>query len=183
MRAEIRSSERASPSTSSPRTSRSVRPHPGVAVTDARGRFRLDNLAEGALTLEAFSPDLGRARQDTHVFAGEITHEVRFVLRGDATTGPHSAGEPRAAGSVAVTLGETGDPREVVVVAVAEGSEAERAGLAPGDAIVSIEGAAVTTMEDARAKLSGPLGDDVLLTVHRGDHEESLRVAREPVRR
>lgn len=156
---------------------------PGVAVTDARGRFRLDDLAEGALTLEAFSPDLGRARQDTHVFAGEVTHEVRFVLRGGATAGPHSAGEPRAAGSVAITLGETGDPREVVVVAVAEGSEAERAGLAPGDAIVSIEGAAVTTMEDARAKLSGPLGDDVLLTVHRGDHEESLRVAREPVRR
>jgi hypothetical protein len=38
-------------------------------------------------------------------------------------------------------------------------------------------------MEDARARMSGPLGDDVLLTIRRGDGEESLRVPREPVRR
>jgi protocatechuate 3,4-dioxygenase beta subunit len=156
---------------------------PGVTVTDARGRFRLDDLAEGSVTLEAFAPDVGRAHAETRVVAGETTHDVRFVLVRDLTGTSPASREPTAAGSVAVTLGETSDPHEVVVVAVAEGSEAERAGLSPGDALVSIAGAPVSTMEEARAKLSGPLGDDVLVTVHRGDHEESLRVAREPVRR
>jgi len=155
----------------------------GVAVTDARGRFHLADLADGAVTLEAFAPDLGRAREDIRVIAGETTRDVRFVLRADLAPGDRASHEPAAAGSVAVTLGETSEPREVVIVAVADGSEAERAGLAPGDAVVSIEGAPVATMEEARAKLSGPLGDDVLLTVRRGDREESLRVSREPVRR
>jgi C-terminal processing protease CtpA/Prc len=72
----------------------------------------------------------------------------------------------------------------VVVVSVAEGSLAERAGIAPGDAIVSVGGAPVATMADARARMSGPLGDDVLLVVsHGGQPPETVRVAREPVRR
>ncbi len=156
---------------------------PGVAVTDARGRFHLVDLAAGTCPLEAFAPDIGRARQDVHVFAGETTRDTRFVLRSDLPAPGHASHEPNAAGGVAVTLGETGEPPEVVIVAVADGSEAERAGLAPSDVIVSIEGANVTTMEEARAKLSGPLGDDVLLVVRRGDHQEPLRVSREPVRR
>jgi hypothetical protein len=153
---------------------------PGVATTDARGRFRVVDLGEGTVVLDAFAADVGRVRQEVHVSAGETTRDVRFVLRAEPGDKPH---EPTTAGSLAVTLGETGDPPEVVVVAVAEASEAERAGLAPGDAIESVGGVKVTTMEDARAKMSGPLGDDVLLTIRRGDGEESLRVAREPVRR
>ncbi len=155
-----------------------------VAVTDARGRFRLVDLPEGAVTLEAFAPDVGRARIETRIAAGETTHDVRFSLVADAAERSH---EPAAAGSLAVTLGETSDPPEVVVVAVAEGSEAERAGIAPGDTVVSVAGEAVATMADARAKMSGPLGDDVLLTIRRARARdgalESLRVSREPVRR
>jgi hypothetical protein len=154
----------------------------GVAVTDARGHFRLGDLAEGAVTLEAYAADLGRARAETRVSPGETTRDVRFTLVPDATPGH---GEPAAAGSLAITLGETSEPREVVVVAVEEGSSAERAGLAPGDAIVSVSGSAVATMTDARARMSGPLGDDVLLSVRRQGSEQAtaLRVAREPVRR
>ena len=151
----------------------------GVAVTDARGRFRLADLADGTVTLEAFAPDLGRAHQDIRVLAGETTRDVRFVLRADLAPGDRASHEPAAAGSVAVTLGETTDPREVVVVAVADGSEAERAGLVPGDTILAVEGTTVATMEEARAKLSGPLGDDVLLTVRHGDRRRvAPRVAR-----
>jgi S1-C subfamily serine protease len=153
---------------------------PGVSTTDARGRFRVTDLAEGSVVLDAFAADFGRARQQVNVSAGETTRDVRIVLRAEPGEKSH---EPGAAGSLAVTLGETGDPAEVVVVTVGDASEAERAGLAPGDALESIDGAKVTTMEDARAKMSGPLGDDVLLTVRRGDREESLRVPREPVRR
>ncbi len=35
---------------------------PSFAVTDARGRFRLGGLEEGVVTLEAYSPDIGRGR-------------------------------------------------------------------------------------------------------------------------
>jgi hypothetical protein len=38
-------------------------------------------------------------------------------------------------------------------------------------------------MEQARAKMNGPLGDDVLLVVRRRDRTETLRIPREPVRR
>jgi S1-C subfamily serine protease len=83
-----------------------------------------------------------------------------------------------------VTLGElSGEPPEVVVVGVADGSEAERAGFAAGDVVVAVDGALVQTIVDARARLSGPLGDDVVVTRRRGDVSESVRVPREAVRR
>ncbi|MGO8998445.1 MAG: carboxypeptidase regulatory-like domain-containing protein [Polyangiaceae bacterium] len=152
----------------------------GVAVTDARGRFHLADLPEGTVGLEAYAADVGRAHVDVRVAAGETTRDVRFSLVAEGGSGSH---EPAAAGSLAVTLGETNAPAEVVIVAVAEGSEAERAGVAPGDAVVSVGGEPVTTMAEARAKMSGPLGDDVLLTLRRQAGVETLRVPREPVRR
>ena len=84
---------------------------------------------------------------------------------------------------MAVTLGETGAPVDVVIVSVVEGSEAERAGLAPGDVVTSVDGASVASMQQARDKLAGPVADDVLVGVRRGDEELTLRVTREAVRR
>jgi protocatechuate 3,4-dioxygenase beta subunit len=154
----------------------------GVALTDARGRFRLVDLPEGAVTLEAYAADIGRAHAEVRIAPGETTHDVRFSL---IPEGREKSAEPASAGSLAITLGETGDPVEVVVVAVAEGSLAERAGVAPGDTVVSVGGEVVTTMGEARAKMSGPLGDDVLVTLRRGGRGsvETLRIPREPVRR
>jgi protocatechuate 3,4-dioxygenase beta subunit len=154
----------------------------GIAVADARGRFRLGELAEGTITLEAYAPDLGRARiEGIRVVSGRTTDGVRLVLRGGAEDASPDVG---ASGGVAVTLGETsGDPREVVLVAVAEGSEAERAGLAPGDTVLEVDGVQVHTIAGARARLSGPLSADVVVRIRRDDREESLRVGREPVRR
>jgi C-terminal processing protease CtpA/Prc len=94
--------------------------------------------------------------------------------------------EPLATGGVAVTLGETAaglEGAEVVIVAVTEGSEAERAGLAPGDVVIEVGGARVKSIADARARLSGPVHDDVVVKVHRTDRILALRVPREAVRR
>jgi S1-C subfamily serine protease len=66
---------------------------------------------------------------------------------------------------------------------VVEASEAERAGLAPGDVLIAVDGAPVGAMADARARLSGPVGDDVLLGLRRGGRPVTLRVPREAVRR
>jgi C-terminal processing protease CtpA/Prc len=80
-------------------------------------------------------------------------------------------------------LGETGEPTETLVVSVVEGSQAERAGVAPGDVLLAVDNTPVSTMEQARAKLSGPMADDVLLTARRGERVLTLRVGRDAVRR
>jgi hypothetical protein len=153
----------------------------GVGVADAKGVFRLADLPEGTITLEAFAPDVGRTRvADVRVVADRTTRDVRITLRPSTDEAPLDNAAP---GGVAVTLGETDEPREVVVVSVAEASEGERAGLAPGDVLVEIDGASVHTIAEARPKLSGPLGDDVLLKIRRGDRALVVRVPREPVRR
>ncbi len=154
---------------------------PGVAVSDARGRFRLAELPEGTCTLEIYAPDVGRMRlEGVRVVAGRASDAGRVTLRKD--TGPADAVAAGARGGVAVTLGETSF-REVILVSVAEASEAERAGLAPGDLLDEIDGAKVATILEARAKLNGPVGDDVVLKLRRADRTLTLRVPREEVRR
>lgn len=152
---------------------------PGVAITDGKGRFRLGELPDGLQVLEAYAPDVGRARAELRVSAGGRPADVRMVL-GAAADGGTS---PHAAGSVAVTLGEVSTSREVVIVAVADGSEAERAGLLAGDVLLRVDDVPVHGIEEARGRLSGPLGDDVVLELRRATGVKSLRVAREPVRR
>ena len=155
----------------------------GMAVADGRGRFKLAELAEGTVTLEAYAPDVGRGRRtDVRVLAGRTTDRVKIVIQKGEPTGK----EPIATGGVAVTLGETAagyEMPEVVVVAVAEGSEAERAGLAVNDVLVEVGGAKPATIADARQRLAGPVHDDVLVKVRRGERVVPLRVAREAVRR
>jgi hypothetical protein len=155
----------------------------GMAVADGKGRFRLGELGEGLVTLEAYAADVGRTRRtDVRVSAGRTTDGVKLVI----TRGEGSTKEPVATGGVAITLGETAgglEPAEVVIVAVSEGSEAERGGLAPNDIVVEVGGAKVASITDARARLSGPVHDDVLVKVRRGERVLALRVSREAVRR
>ena len=153
-----------------------------IAVTDAKGRFALRGLPEGTMTLEAYAPGLGRARAEgVKVTSGRSTENVHVVI---APSDDDSAGaDLSASGSVAVTLGETGAPTAVVVVSVVEASEAERAGIVPGDELLEVDGARVAGMQEARAKLSGPIAEDVVVTLQRGDRTLSVRVAREAVRR
>jgi C-terminal processing protease CtpA/Prc len=93
--------------------------------------------------------------------------------------------DPFAPGGVAVTLGErgSGDSLEVVVVTVADGSEAERAGLLPGDVISAVNDAKPSSMQEARSRLSGPLQTDVVVSVTRNGNVQRLSVLREAVRR
>jgi hypothetical protein len=153
-----------------------------MATTDAQGRFSLHELPEGTVTLEAYAPGIGRARVGVTVEAGQATQSVRIVIPpGSDDESP--VRELAASGSVAVTLGETTAPTEVVVVSVVEGSEAERAGIVPGDVLLSVDGARVAGMAEARAKLSGSIADDVVVAVRRADRTLALRVTREAIHR
>jgi S1-C subfamily serine protease len=157
-------------------------PPAGVVVTDSQGRFSIGELPEGSITLEAYAVGAGRGRAEgIAVQAGRTTGGVRIVLVGSSRedTSPELAGR----GSVAVTLGETSEPVEVVITAVADGSEAERSGLAVGDVIASVDGTEVRTMKDARERLNGPLTEEVIVSLRRGTQTLPLRVPREPVRR
>lgn len=157
----------------------------GIVLTDRKGRFKLGGLPEGKVALEAYLADFGRGHaDDVPVRAGRVTDRVQIILDGQKS----SSRDPKGAGSVAVTLEEKGEghARTVLVALVPMGSEAEAAGVEPGDAIVSINGQAVHTMGAARKLLTGPLGEDLVIELKRDDEPGKsilLRVRRERVRR
>jgi len=155
----------------------------GIVQTDADGRFELKGLPEGKVTLEAYSPELGRGRSDeVDVRADRTIRRVVVTIPSQAYTPP----KVRAAGSLAITLAEKSG--SVTIVDVPEGGEGEHAGIEPGDRIITLAGRGVLTIEDARERLSGPLGEDVIIQIERAmptgePLELLLRVRRESVRR
>jgi hypothetical protein len=153
----------------------------GTVVSDGEGRFSLKGVKPGIHRLEAIAAVVGRGSSSAvEVQGGRVTDGVRIVL-----SIPVGDDDALTSGGVAVTLGErrAGDGVAVVVVQVAEGSEAERGGLRVGDVILAVDGQAPTNMADARLRLGGPAGSDVVVEVDRDGAEVRLRVAREAVRR
>ncbi len=71
--------------------------------------------------------------------------------------------------------------RGLVVVSPIEGSPAFRAGVEPGDVIKKIDGtdASALDWEDAVARIQGPPGSELVLTVDRRGRELSFRIKRE----
>jgi len=74
----------------------------------------------------------------------------------------------------------------IVLVMVPPNGEAELAGVEPGDRLIKVNDREVRTIEDARRRISGPLAEDVVLTLAPdgdGEKPRRLRVRRERVRR
>jgi hypothetical protein len=149
-----------------------------VATTNRKGEFKIEDLPEGDVILEASAPDLSRGRATgVRIDSGRVTDRVRI-----AVTSPENdptAGAPGTSG-VAVAVDERGGVR---VTSVAAGSEAERAGLLPGDRVTAIDGQRVLSAKDARARFFGAASDDVLIEIVRGDENKKLRFPREQVQR
>ncbi len=152
----------------------------GVAVSDTNGAFSLQGLASGSTAIDVFSPDRGRGSARVEIQSNRTQSGLRITLHPSG-----SEQDPFAPGGVAITLGErgAGSALEIVVVSVAENSEAERAGLQPGDVVTAVNDAKPTAMHDARARLSGALQSDVVVTVTRGGAVQKLSVMREAVRK
>lgn len=153
----------------------------GMAMTDSQGEFTLVGVEPGRHTLSALAPTVGRGSvANVQLEPGEERRDLVIVL-----TQPLGEDGHDWRGGVAVTLGERDTRRgtHVVVVHVAEGSEAERAGLLPGDVLTHVDGVAVSDMAEARQRLGGPAGSDVVLVLLRDGKTVHTRVTREAVSR
>jgi protocatechuate 3,4-dioxygenase beta subunit len=145
-------------------------------LTRADGTFRLERAPPGRVAVEAYSATAGRGRATVVVDGGRTTSDVTIRLQPSA-----EQAEPTATGGVAVTLGESQSGGGVLVVHVAPGSEAEHAGLVRGDVVELVDRAAPSSLGDARQKLAGPEGSDVVIAVRRETGRVTLRVRRERV--
>lgn len=153
----------------------------GVAVTNGAGEFRLEGVDVGARSLSAHAQGVGRGTlRLAPLTAGSEQRDLVVHL-----TEPTGEDGHDWRGGVAMTLGERDHARgtSVVVVHVAEGSEAERAGLQPGDVLTEVDGVQVAAMADARARLGGPAGSDVVLGFVRNGAAQRARVTREALSR
>ncbi|MEO6600346.1 MAG: carboxypeptidase regulatory-like domain-containing protein [Polyangiaceae bacterium] len=153
----------------------------GVVTSDNDGHFVLTGVHPGTATITAVSGSAGRgSARNVEVSEGRTTRGLRIQLA------PFAAdGESTSPGGVAIGLGERGTAPtvEVVIVSVAEASEAERAGLEAGDVVSALDGTRPTSMADARARLSGQPGSDILVEVLRAGVSNRFRVLREATRR
>jgi hypothetical protein len=153
----------------------------GVVTSDNDGHFVLSGVHPGTATISAVSGSAGRGSvRAVEVSSGRTTRGLRIRLTPQAIDG-----ESAAPGGVAIGLGERGTAPtiEVVIVSVAEASEAERAGLEAGDVVIALDGMRPISMADARARLSGQPGSDIVVEVQRAGVSNRFRVLREATRR
>ncbi len=156
------------------------RPARGVVLSDGDGHFVLTGVHPGTALVSARSAAGRGSARALDVSSGRTTRGLRIQL----ATAP-SDDSSLAPGNVAIALGERGaaPDLEVVVISVAEASEAERAGLRAGDVLSALDGERPSSMGAARARLSGQPGTDLVLEVRRGDKTARFRVLREATRR
>lgn len=153
-------------------------PNRGTAITDRNGQFRLAPVAVGKTVLYAFAPAVGRGRSEPiEILRGRDREDVRIKL--DRPVEDEASGSTLA--SVAIGLSQA--DAEITVEMVAPTSEAERAGLRPGDHLVAIDGVKPRDLGDARSRLSGTENSDVLLELERQGKSLRIRTTRELVRR
>lgn len=153
----------------------------GMTLSDGQGSFVLRGVRPGKQRLSAYAPGVGRGSVDAiEVVSGRSASGV--VIRLTETS---SDSEPFATGGVAVTLGERADGNgtAVVVVDVTAGSEAERGGVRAEDLLLAVDGQRPSSMADARSRLAGRAGTDVVLELSRAGSPVRLRITRQAVRR
>jgi hypothetical protein len=153
----------------------------GFVLTDSGGNFELRAVAPGHHEVSAYAEGVGRGVREVDVEAGGDVEDVDIQLDEPADESDVNL----AGGGVALTLGER-DTRSGVVVVVVEvvpGGEAERAGILPGDVVVSVDGKRARGMRAMRKSLEGRVGSDVVVTVRRDGKRSSFRVRREAISR
>ncbi|HEU4406211.1 MAG TPA: carboxypeptidase regulatory-like domain-containing protein [Polyangiaceae bacterium] len=148
------------------------------ATTDAAGRFSLGGMAEGLRSIVASAPGHhGRVLSGLGVGAAGDVGPLDVALRPTAP-GEQPSLELTGIGAVLAPRGDV-----LVVGEVVRGGGAAEAGIAPGDEIVSVEGAEVAALgfEGAVQRIRGPEGSAVRLGVRRAGAVTELSVVRRRV--
>jgi hypothetical protein len=143
-------------------------------LTDARGRFLVEEVPAGRHALTATHPERGAGRLDeVEVKAG--LDRVSLVV--DLKPGATAPQEVRA--GIAVRLRDRGGL--VVVAAVAPRSTAEQAGLSVGDELLRVDGRDLDGLGvgDVEALLRGVSGTPVVLELRRGERRLRTILRRE----
>jgi protocatechuate 3,4-dioxygenase beta subunit len=147
-----------------------------VAVTDARGHFRLPGIPAGHHELVAQHPSAGTLRQPLECRRDRDPPPAVLRLPARADAAPSSG--DRSGSQLGVALLVRSE-RGAVVVDRVLGDGPRHAGLLPGDELAAIDGEPASSVEDARARLEGPTLVPALLVVRRDGVETPLRVPRE----
>ncbi|MEO0326186.1 MAG: carboxypeptidase regulatory-like domain-containing protein, partial [Myxococcota bacterium] len=174
---------------------------PGVGAevpetrSDGAGRFLLEAVPPGLVTLEVWPPEAAQpapgsrdegATEPTRSGPHRVdplgtTPGIRVVLPVEAESPAEDAPGPEAAALITtgVALTVATGPDGVRIVAVVPGSDAARRGLRPGDVLLAIDGEATLVAGQARSALRGPAGSAATLTLRRGTRRLRRRVLRE----
>jgi protocatechuate 3,4-dioxygenase beta subunit len=156
----------------------------GIVSTNRQGRFTLDGLPPGKTEIEAYKVGYGRqAAIDVEVRAGQTNSNVEIEMVLDPEV---EQTRVNTSGSLAVSLGELveGGRRVVLLEYVPLNGEAQRAGIRAGDRFVSYNGVPIRSLVHARRTLNGPVSEDFVMELERGDDLRwRVRVKRERLRR
>jgi carboxyl-terminal processing protease len=87
--------------------------------------------------------------------------------------------ELEEAGAIGIRLATTGSG-PVRILSVTENSPASRAGISPGDLIISVDGQAVSNAVDTRGMLLGRANTQVSIVVRKGTEEKTVILTRAP---
>jgi len=142
--------------------------------SDAKGAYVIVQVPPGTHELVATHPERGTGKvTGVKVRAGLAT--VSVVV--DLTAGTQAPKALQA--GVPITLGEKGD--SIVIASVTSRSSAERAGLAPGDELLAVDGQDVDglALSDVATMLLGPSGTAVVLELERNGKTLKRSVTRE----
>ena len=133
------------------------------------GRFRLVNVAPGNHSYSAFSPSFRSTTGNFSLQPGQAL-DLGDVRLQRTSTPP---------GNVGIGIG--GSDAAVQVSFVFPDGPAARAGMQVGDQLVQIDGKAVATLSDARARLPGDPGSIVSVTFARnGGSPQVVTIQRQP---
>lgn len=142
--------------------------------SDRAGRFTIDDVPPGTHELTATHPVRG-----TGLLRGVVVRRGLPTVSLVIDLAPGATAPKAVSAGVRLTLAERGNKLRVQSVAV--GSAAERAGVAQGDELISVDGQDLDGlgMSDVKALLHGPAGTSVVIELQRSGRTIKLAVRRE----
>jgi len=157
------------------------RPDDDPVVAQARQALATQHPAGGRLAAVAFPAGTSRRGRIDALLAALGDPSTRLLTPEDwAAFLPEVSGEPTVGVGLRELLDlDIGRDGRLVVVTTVPGGPAARAGIAPGDVPIGVDEHPVHALGEAMARLRGPEGSEVRLTLVRSGEERTVTLRRE----